>query len=65
MSLLRSLTLYVRKRANAPRPTSERSKTALVNASLSGGAQKDKAASLADIKKIFGLDDDDSEDEGL
>ena len=41
----------------------ERSKTALVNASLSGGAQRDKAASLADIKKIFGLDEDDSEDE--
>ncbi|CAD6588890.1 MAG: DNA helicase rad5 [Tremellales sp. Tagirdzhanova-0007] len=41
----------------------QRSKTALVNASLSGGAQKDKQASLADIKKIFGLDQDDSEDE--
>lgn len=41
----------------------ERSKTALVNASLSGGAQKDKSASLADIKKIFGLDEEDSEDE--
>ncbi|OCF60506.1 DNA repair protein RAD5 [Kwoniella mangroviensis CBS 10435] len=41
----------------------QRSKTALVNASLSGGASKDKGASLADIKKIFGLDDDDSEDE--
>jgi DNA repair protein RAD5 len=41
----------------------ERSKTALVNASLSGGAQRDKSASLADIKKIFGLDEDDSEDE--
>ena len=42
----------------------ERSKTALVNASLAGGAQKDKQASLADIKKIFGIDnDDDSEDE--
>lgn len=44
---------------------SERSKTALVNASLSGGAQKDKNTSMADIKKIFGLDEDDSEDEGL
>ena len=43
----------------------ERSKTALVNASLAGGAQRDKAASLADIKKIFGLDDDDSEDDTL
>ncbi|WVR07134.1 hypothetical protein IAU60_004175 [Kwoniella sp. DSM 27419] len=41
----------------------QRSKTALVNASLAGGASKDKAASLADIKKIFGLDEDDSEDE--
>nr|XP_019046210.1 DNA repair protein RAD5 [Kwoniella bestiolae CBS 10118]OCF25140.1 DNA repair protein RAD5 [Kwoniella bestiolae CBS 10118] len=41
----------------------QRSKTALVNASLSGGASKDKGASLADIKKIFGLDEDDSEDE--
>ena len=41
----------------------ERSKTALVNASLAGGAQRDKAASLADIKKIFGLDEEDSEDE--
>jgi DNA repair protein RAD5 len=36
-----------------------------VNASLAGGGQKDKGASLADIKKIFGLDEDDSEDEGL
>lgn len=43
----------------------ERSKTALVNASLAGGQQKDKQTSLADIKKIFGLDDDDSEDEGF
>lgn len=34
-----------------------------MNASLSGGAQKDKQATLADIKKIFGLDEDDSEDE--
>ncbi|WVQ99319.1 hypothetical protein IAU59_006451 [Kwoniella sp. CBS 9459] len=41
----------------------QRSKTALVNASLAGGASKDKTASLADIKKIFGLDEDDSEDE--
>ncbi|WWC70296.1 uncharacterized protein I206_104246 [Kwoniella pini CBS 10737] len=41
----------------------QRSKTALVNASLSGGGSKDKGASLADIKKIFGLDEDDSEDE--
>ncbi|KAL7425072.1 DNA helicase rad5 [Cryptotrichosporon argae] len=41
----------------------QRTKTALVNASLAGGVQKDKQASLADIKKIFGLDDDDSEDE--
>ncbi|ORY34105.1 SNF2 family N-terminal domain-domain-containing protein [Naematelia encephala] len=41
----------------------QRSKTALVNASLAGGAQRDKQASLADIKKIFGLDEDDSEDE--
>ncbi|WRT66270.1 uncharacterized protein IL334_003223 [Kwoniella shivajii] len=41
----------------------QRSKTALVNASLSGGASKEKGASLADIKKIFGLDEDDSEDE--
>lgn len=41
----------------------QRSKTALVNASLSGGA-KDKGQTLADIKKIFGLDDaDDDEDE--
>lgn len=44
---------------------SERHKTALVNASLAGGAAKDKQTSLADIKKIFGLDADDSEDEGL
>lgn len=43
----------------------QRSKTALVNASLSGGQQKDKQTSLADIKKIFGLDEDDSDDEGL
>jgi DNA repair protein RAD5 len=43
----------------------ERHKTALVNASLAGGATKDKQTSLADIKKIFGLDADDSEDEGL
>ena len=43
----------------------ERHKTALVNASLAGGASKDKQTSLADIKKIFGLDADDSEDEGL
>ncbi|ORX36723.1 SNF2 family N-terminal domain-domain-containing protein [Kockovaella imperatae] len=41
----------------------QRSKTALVNASLSGGAQRDKSATLADIKKIFGLDEEDSEDE--
>ncbi|WWD17390.1 hypothetical protein CI109_101831 [Kwoniella shandongensis] len=41
----------------------QRSKTALVNASLAGGASKDKQASLADIKKIFGLGEDDSEDE--
>lgn len=40
----------------------QRSKTALVNASLSGGG-KDKGQTLADIKKIFGLDDADSEDE--
>jgi DNA repair protein RAD5 len=38
----------------------ERHKTALVNASLAGGASKDKH-----IKKIFGFDADDSEDEGL
>ena len=43
----------------------ERHKTALVNASLAGGASKDKQTSLADIKKIFGFDADDSEDEGL
>ncbi|WWC89419.1 uncharacterized protein L201_004343 [Kwoniella dendrophila CBS 6074] len=41
----------------------QRSKTALVNASLAGGAAKDKGASLADFKKIFGLDEDDSDDE--
>ncbi|EIW70729.1 hypothetical protein TREMEDRAFT_43337 [Tremella mesenterica DSM 1558] len=41
----------------------QRSKTALVNASLAGGAQKDKQTSLADIKKIFGLDEDNSDDE--
>ena len=40
----------------------QRSKTALVNASLSGGG-KDKGQTLADIKKIFGFDDADSEDE--
>lgn len=40
----------------------QRSKTALVNASLSGGG-KDKGQTLADIKKIFGLDDADSQDE--
>lgn len=43
----------------------QRSKTALVNASLSGGGQKDKGASLADLKKIFNIDEEDSEDEGL
>lgn len=43
----------------------ERHKTALVNASLAGGASKDKQTSLADIKKIFGFDADDSDDEGL
>jgi DNA repair protein RAD5 len=36
-----------------------------VNASLSGGAQRDKNASLVDIKKIFGLGGDDSEDEAF
>ncbi|KAK4685546.1 DNA repair protein RAD5, partial [Tremellales sp. Uapishka_1] len=41
----------------------QRSKTALVNASLSGGGQRDKNAAMADIKKIFGLDEEDSEDE--
>lgn len=51
------------RRATRSDADSERSKTALVNASLAGGAAKDKAASLADIKKIFGLDEDDSEDE--
>lgn len=45
--------------------STERHKTALVNASLAGGQAKDKQTSLADIKKIFGLDEDDSEDEGL
>lgn len=40
----------------------QRTKTALINASL--GAQKQRA-SLADIKKIFGLDEADSEDEAL
>lgn len=40
----------------------QRSKTALVNASLSGGG-KDKGQTLADIKKIFGLDEADSEDD--
>jgi DNA repair protein RAD5 len=40
----------------------QRTKTALINASLSG-AGKDKRVALADIKKIFGLDEEDSEDE--
>jgi DNA repair protein RAD5 len=40
----------------------QRTKTALINASLSNG-QKDKRATLTDIKKIFGLDEADSEDE--
>ncbi|WVO16207.1 hypothetical protein L204_103878 [Cryptococcus depauperatus] len=40
----------------------QRSKTALVNASLSTG-DRNKEASLADIKKIFGLDEADSEDD--
>lgn len=40
----------------------ERSKTALVNASLSKGA-KTKETTLADIKKIFGVDEEDSEEE--
>jgi DNA repair protein RAD5 len=39
----------------------QRTKTALINASL---GQKQRA-SLADIKKIFGLDEADSEDEAL
>jgi DNA repair protein RAD5 len=34
-----------------------------VNASLAGGPQKDKQTNLADLKKVFGLDEDDSEDE--
>jgi DNA repair protein RAD5 len=38
----------------------QRTKTALINASLSG--QKERA-SLADIKKVFGIGDADSEDE--
>jgi uncharacterized protein YgfB (UPF0149 family) len=44
----------------------ERSKTALVNASLAGKAG-DSGGALADLKAIFGLNDDDdtdSEDEG-
>ncbi|ODO09770.1 DNA repair protein RAD5 [Cryptococcus amylolentus CBS 6273] len=43
----------------------QRSKTALVNASLRGDAAKSKETSLADIKKIFGLLDgeEDSEEE--
>ncbi|KAL1413610.1 DNA helicase rad5 [Vanrija albida] len=40
----------------------QRTKTALINASLAG-AGKDKRVGLADIKKIFGLDEEDSEDE--
>lgn len=40
-------------------------KTALINASLGGGAQKDKGASLADMRKIFGLDEDDEEEEEM
>ncbi|KIS01247.1 DNA repair protein RAD5 [Cryptococcus deuterogattii 2001/935-1] len=40
----------------------QRSKTALVNASLSKGA-KTKETTLADIKKIFGMDEEDSEEE--
>ncbi|WVQ72424.1 hypothetical protein IAR50_001976 [Cryptococcus sp. DSM 104548] len=43
----------------------QRSKTALVNASLRGDTAKSKETSLADIKKIFGLIDgeEDSEEE--
>ncbi|WVQ80640.1 hypothetical protein IAT38_002745 [Cryptococcus sp. DSM 104549] len=41
----------------------QRHKTRLVNASLAGGASKDKQTSLADIKKVFGIGEDDSEDE--
>lgn len=40
----------------------QRTKTALIKASL-GNGQKDKQTTLADIKKIFGLDGEDSEDE--
>lgn len=40
----------------------QRTKTALINASLGGQKQR---ATLADIKKIFGLDEADSEDEGF
>lgn len=42
----------------------QRHKTALINASLSNGS-KDKNATLADIKKIFGLGEADSEDDGF
>lgn len=38
----------------------QRTKTALINASLGGQKQR---ASLAEMKKIFGLDEADSEDE--
>ncbi|OXH42039.1 DNA repair protein RAD5 [Cryptococcus neoformans] len=40
----------------------QRSKTALINASLSKSA-KTKETTLADIKKIFGMDEEDSEEE--